>query len=77
MAEYIVYKVETTKARQSADGKAHTHKYYLYPLPGNLRDFGFNAFWSYEHGKRGALRFTSKAEAEAIAKARGARVEEV
>lgn len=77
MKKYIVYMIDTTPARVSIDGKKHTHKYYFYPIPDNLKSLGFKANWSYKDGKRGAVKFTSKAEAEAIAKAHGAQVEEV
>ena len=77
MKKYIVYMIETTPARASIDGKDHTHKYYFYPMPDNLKKEGFSAYWSYKNGKRGALRFNSKAEAERVARHHNAKVEEV
>lgn len=79
MKHYIVYKIETTPAHLSIDGKAHKHKYYLYPIPDRLKTSGFNfsSCWSYEKGKRGALKFTSKAEASRIAKRFDALVEQI
>lgn len=77
MKEYIVSKIEITPAHLSVDGKKHTHKYYFYPVPDQLRALRFGSHWSYKDGKRGAVRFKSKAAAEAIARAYGAKVEEV
>lgn len=77
MKAYVVYMVMITKATESVDGKKHTHKYYLYPVPQNLKDFGINIHWSYKNGKKGAMKFTSKAKAQAIAKANNAKVMEV
>lgn len=77
MTKYVVYKVEVTQAEHSVDGKRHKHKYYFYPIPINLKILGFKSYWSYKNGKRGAVKFTSKSEAQAIAKAHGAQVEEV
>lgn len=74
---YIVFKTEITPAHLSIDGKRHKHKYYLYPVPSNLKDMGFRSHWSYKDGKRGAVKFTSKAEAKAVAKANGAQFEEL
>ena len=77
MKKYVVYMIDTTPARLSVDGKKHTHKYYFYSTPKTLKDFGFAACWSYEDGKRGAVKFTSKAQAERIANHHGGKVEEV
>lgn len=76
MAKYIIYKIEVTPAHLSIDRKKHTHKYYYYPVPANLKGLGFGSHWSYKDGKRGAVRFTNKAKAMTIAKANGAYVEE-
>ena len=77
MKKYVVYMIDTTPARVSIDGKKHTHKYYFYPIPDFLKRQGFSAYWSYEKGKRGALKFNSKAEAERVARQHSAKVEEV
>lgn len=76
MAKYVVYQVEVTQAEHSIDGKRHRHKYYLYPAPKRLADFGFKTYWSYKNGKRGALKFNSKAEAKRVARQHSAKVEE-
>lgn len=77
MRHYVIYKIETTPARLSIDGKNHTHKYYFYPIPSNLKQFGFGSNWSYQNGRRGAVKFTDKREAQRIAKHYGAQIEEV
>ena len=77
MKTYIVSKIEITPAHLSVDGKKHKHKYYLYPIPDNLKSLGFASNWSYKDGKRGALRFTDKKLAQAIAKKNNAMIEEV
>ena len=76
---YIISKIEITPAHLSVDGKRHKHKYYLYPLPTRLKSLGFKNwfYWSYKDGKRGALRFTDKRTAQAIAKKNDAIIEEV
>lgn len=74
---YIVSKIEVTEARHAIDGKKHTHKYFLYPVPENLKEMGFVANWSYKNGRRGALKFSNKRQAQAIAKRFGATVEEI
>lgn len=77
---YIISKIEITPAHLSVDGKRHKHKYYLYPLPvrsAALKSLGFKTCWSYRDGKRGALRFTDKKTAQAIAKKNDAMIEEV
>lgn len=78
-SKYVVSKVEITPANFSIDGKRHKHKYYLYPVNKRLSTLGFGDFtcWSYENGKRGALKFTNKREAQRIAKRHNATVEEV
>lgn len=74
---YVIYRKETTEARHAIDGKKHTHKYYLYPVPSVAAGLGIGSCWGYKNGKRGAVKFTSKAEAARIAKKHGATIEEV
>ena len=76
MKSYIISKVEITPAYLSVDRKKHRHKYYLYPTPSNLQDLGITSHWSYKDGRRGAVRFTDKRQAQAIAKRHNAVVEE-
>lgn len=74
---YIISKIEITEARHSIDGKKHTHKYFLYPIPENLKEMGVVANWSYKNGRKGALRFSNKRQAQSIAKRFDATVEEI
>ena len=76
MKNYVISKIEITEARHSTDGKKHKHKYYLYPIPANLKDLGFIANWSYANGKRGAIKIVGKKQAQYIANKVGGNVEE-
>lgn len=78
MANYIIYKIETTPAHLSVDGKKHTHKYYLYPTRKILIGWGFTPYtWSYAQGKRGAVIFNDKSLAKITAREYGGVLKEV
>ena len=71
---YVITQIQITEAKHAIDGKRHKHKLYLYPIPDSLRDLGFTGCW--DRGKRGALRFKSKRQAQIKARKVGGKVEE-
>lgn len=71
---YVISQIQITEARHSIDGMRHKHKLYLYPIPDKLRDLGITSCWS--RGKRGAIRFDSKRQAQIKARKLGGQVEE-
>ena len=71
---YVITQMHITEARHSIDGKRHKHKLYLYPIPDKLRDLNITSCWS--RGKRGAIRFDSKRQAQIKARKLGGQVEE-
>lgn len=71
---YVITQMHITEARHSIDGKRHKHKLYLYPIPETLRDLNVTSCWS--RGKRGALRYDSRRQAQKIARKVGGQVEE-
>lgn len=71
---YVITQMQITEPRHSIDGKRHKHKLYLYPIPDTLRDLNIMSCWS--RGKRGALRYDSRRQAQKIARKVGGQVEE-
>ena len=71
---YVITQMQITEARHSIDGKRHNHKLYLYPIPETLRDLNITSCWS--RGKKGALRYDSRRQAQKIARKVGGQVEE-
>lgn len=71
---YVITQMQITEARHSIDGKRHKHKLYLYPIPETLRDLNITSCWS--RGKKGALRYDSRRQAQKIARKVGGQVEE-
>ena len=72
---YVVYRIEVTKPEHAIDHKRHSHKLYLYPVPRHLADL-VRSCWDKREGKRGAVKFTTKAEALRVARHYDAKVEE-
>lgn len=71
---YVIYQIQITEAKYAIDGKRHKHKRYLYPIPDTLRDLNVTSCWS--RGKKGALRFYSRGQAQITARKVGGKVEE-